>query len=149
MTPPSNVTRLEPNSSAPGDIDPKTGLVESEFMKKFREKFVGSGLPRPWPRETVNTPAEFASEFVAVFRSMFMLLVDDELPPEGPPKSAKQMIKELITETGWPIGETVPVPDPWKATRLRAFRRYEISACIAILMQAYKGGPGGDPSGYP
>ena len=148
MTPPSNVARMEISSTA-SDIDPKSGLVESEFLKKFREKFVGTGLPKPWPRVTVNTPTEYANEFVAVFRSMFMLLEDDEVPPEGPPNSAKQMIKELIAETEWPTGESIPVPDPWKLTRVRAFRRYEISACIAILMQAYKGGPGGDPSGYP
>jgi len=133
----------------PNDIDPETGLVESEFLKQFRAKFVGAENP-PWPRETTNTPMEFANEFVAVFRSLFMLLEDDVVPQVGPAHSAKQMIKELVDETHWPNGATIPVPAPWKPTRARAFRRYEIAAAITILMRAYdKGGPGGDPSGYP
>jgi len=136
----------------PKDIDPDTGMVESEFLKKFRAKFIGDAEnpPWPWPRQTVNTPLEFANEFVAVFRSLFMLLEDDDVPPAGPPNSAKQMVKDLIEETVWPSGAMVPVPDPWKVNRVRAFRRYEIAAAINILMEAYNArGPGGDPSGYP
>jgi len=147
MTPPNNLALVEPRS----DIDADTGLVESEFLKKFRTKFVGPDQENPpWPRETVNTPLEYSNEFVAVFRSLFMLLEHDEVPPAGPANAAKQMVKELIDETQWPNGAAVPVPTPWKVKRARAFRRYEIGAAINILMEAYNsGGPGGDPSGYP
>jgi len=147
MTPPNNLALVEPSS----DINADTGLVESEFLKKFRAKFVGSDAEnKPWPRQTVNTPLEYANEFVAVFRSLFMLLEDDEVPPTGPAHSARQMVKELIDETHWPSGAAVPVPTPWKVKRVRAFRRYEIGAAISILMEEYNArGPGGDPSGYP
>ena len=150
MTPPSTVTRIDTNTST-DSLDPQSGIIESEFLKKFRAKFTTADAGTPaWPRQSVNTPAEFASEFTAVFRSMFLLLEDDEVPAAGPAKSAKQMIKELIEETGWPDGTMVPVPDAWKLKRYRAFRRYEISASIAILMEIYNSlGPGGDPSGYP
>jgi hypothetical protein len=136
----------------PNDIDPETGLVESEFLKQFRARFVTPpNAENPsWPRETVNTPMEYANEFVAVFRSLFMLLEGEVVPPVGPAHSAKQMINELVDETHWPNGKDVPVPTPWKGDRARAFRRYEIAAAINILMKVYdKGGPGGDPSGYP
>ncbi len=147
MTSPNKLALVEPVS----DIDPNTGLVESEFLKKFREKFIGPDAENPpWPREITNTPLEYANEFVAVFRSLFMLLEGEDVPPAGPANSAKQMVKELIDETGWPSGAAVPVPAPWKATRARAFRRYEIAAAINILMGAYNSeGPGGDASGYP
>jgi hypothetical protein len=138
--------------SAPmNEIDPNTGMIETEFLKKFRKKFSSSDADNaPWPRQSTDTPLEYANEFVAVFRSMFMLLEHDIVPPEGPARSARQLIKELIAETGWPDGESVPVPEPWIPTRYRAFRRYEIACAINILMQLFnKGGPGGDPSGYP
>ena len=108
-------------------------MVESEFLKKFRAKFVGSDQENPpWPRETVNTALEYANEFVAVFRSLFMLLEHDDVPLTGPAKSARQMVKDLIDETHWPNGESIPVPAPWKVNRARAFRRYEIGAAINI-----------------
>ena len=76
MTPPNKLALVEPISTSIRI----TGLVESEFLKKFRAKFVGSDQENPpWPRETVNTALEYANEFVAVFRSLFMLLEHDDV----------------------------------------------------------------------
>ena len=80
MTSPNKLALVEPVS----DIDPNTGLVESEFLKKFREKFIGPDAENPpWPREITNTPLEYANEFVAVFRSLFMLLEGEDVPQQA------------------------------------------------------------------
>jgi len=136
-----------------GDVT-VVGMVESEFLGKFREKFVGSGAAKPWPRAAVNTKAEFSTEFTDVFRSMFLRREASIDPPEGEPGSAKQMIKELIEETGWPDNAAIPVAEPWKSQgRVVAFRRYEITCAMYILMQEYHAqnndGAGGGSSELP
>jgi hypothetical protein len=130
-----------------------TGMVESVFLKKFREKFLGTGGPRPWPRAAVNTNAEFTTEFTDVFRSMFQRLeASIAAPQSNVDGSAKQMIQQLLEETGWPNPAKAPVPEPWKSDGHEGvFRRYEIACAMNILMQAYHNDQpiGGGISSFP
>ena len=138
-------------SWSPEDLD-DDGLVESEFLRKFRAKFVGDTnvVERPWPRADKNTATELASEFTAVFRALFQLKEGGIAPPEGDTGTAKEMIRELITETNWPNGSGVPVPAPWQATRSDTFRRYECVAALMIMMKEFdRQGFAGGSEGFP
>jgi|SoiMethySBSTD1v2_1073268.scaffolds.fasta_scaffold998780_2 hypothetical protein len=139
------------NTENTGELD-ADGIVESEFLKKFRAKFVGdtSVMPRPWPRATTNTTTELSSEFTAVFRALFQLQEGGIVPPTGDPGTAKQMIHELVADTDWPNGPTVPVPAPWRETRADTFRRYECVAALMIMMKELdRRGDGGGSEGFP
>src|SRR3954471_5618207 len=127
------------------------GMIESPFLKAFRDKFIGSGAEPAWPRATVNTPAEFATEFTDLLRTLFLRREASVSPPDGAPGSAKQMIKELLDDTQWPDKIKSPVPEPWNSNgHFVAFRRYEIACALNILMQTYNSsGQGGGIGGYP
>ncbi len=134
-----------------GDVN-VIGMVESEFLSKFREKFAGNGAPKPWPRQSTNTPAEFCTEFTDVLRALFLRNEGSVTPPDGAPGSAKQIIKELIAETDWPADSPkAAVPEPWNSNgQSAAFRRYEISCAIYILMRTFDGlGSGGGSTPFP
>lgn len=137
-----------------GDVE-VVGMVESLFLTKFREKFMGTGAPgeqKPWPRPSVNTPLEFTTEFTDVFRSLFLLLEAGTTPAGGVPGSAKQMILELITDTHWPADTAdAPVPEPWNSNgQFNAFRRYEIASAMHLLMRTFNGlGAGGGSTPFP
>jgi len=150
-TQPGRLAMAHLDAGNPEDLD-DGALVESEFLKKFRAKFVGdtSVLERPWPRASANTATEKASEFTAVFRALYQLQEGGIAPPEGEAGSAKGMIHDLIKETGWPNGPGVPVPAPWRATRADTFRRYECIAALMILMKELdRQGDGGSSEGFP
>ena len=105
---------------------------------------MGSGDTAPWPRATVNTPAEVCTEFTDVFRALFLRREGSIDPSPGERGSAKQMIKELIEKTGWPDSDSIAVPEPWK-DRVVAFRRYEIACTMDILMRAFHAKGAGGP----
>jgi hypothetical protein len=123
------------------------GIIESEFLRKLREKFLGTNaMPQPWPSAAATgMPSLAADEFVDAFRLLFMLKEDfAPIPSDGAPGSARKLLAELVEETGWPDPQQCPVPAPWNvSTETDKFRRYEIACAVGIMMRAYDAPPGG------
>ena len=133
------------------------GMIDSEFIKKFRAKFLGTGATaRPWPpASAVGMPSIAKDEFVDAFSLLFMLKEDfAPVPTDGAPGSARKLIQELIEETGWPVDmDKAPIPAPWNvAEKADQFRRYEIGCALNLMMSAYDspaGGVGGGSTPFP
>jgi hypothetical protein len=144
------------------------GMVESEFLKKLRELAfkTDSDGKQIWPPDSVlgNTIASrklLSQEFMDAWDALFML--EEKLvpvPTDGAPGSAKALIKDLIDATHWPLSSPtpaplvpVPVPEPWNTgPHQLAFRRYEVTCAMDILMRAFRNkgaGTGGENTGVP
>jgi len=143
------------------------GMIESEFLKQVREIFFkkDENGKQIWPPDDAigSSPASrkrMSHEFTDAFDALFMREEGLDDPTGGPPGSALALVKQLIDATNWPIvDETdathvpVPVPDPWNTgPRQLAFRRYEVSCAMDILMRAFRSkgtGTGGENTGLP
>lgn len=134
-------------------LDPKTGMVESEFIKTLRSILIPKGEKRgPWPpRKLIEEREKIRDQMTAMFESLFgRLELHDDLK-KGPEKSAQRIVFDMLGRSDWPFGEKkFPVPSKWKGDRLLVFRRYEISCAMALFYRAFnKFGPKGSPTEWP
>jgi len=156
-----SVAKLPPSADGLAETEAVrvVGVIESEFLKKLRAKFVGNVAGQQlWPPQAAleNGAAAkelAAQEFTDAFRALFLLREDFVQPPgDGAEGSARKLIRELIDETGWPFfNDKVPVPEPWSSTDKRdKFRRYEVSSAMDVLMRLFHAkGAGGGSSDMP
>ena len=134
-------------------LDPKTGMVESAFIKELRAILIPKGDKRgPWPpRKLLPRPDKIRDQMTAMFTMLFdRLELHDDLQ-RGPENSAQRIVFDLLARTDWPFGEKdFPVPRKWSGKSLLAFRRYEISCAMGIFYRAFnKFGPQGSPTDWP
>lgn len=126
-----------------------TASIESEFLRKLRAKLIGN-VPsvQAWPlAEIMDMESEVSDEFTDAFQALFLALEGAMPPFDGRAGSAKKLIMELIEETEWPaFNDKVPVPAPWNvAMKQDAFRRYEVSAAMDVMMRLYHAKGAGAP----
>jgi hypothetical protein len=131
-------------------IDPETGLIESEFLIAFRARFIGSGPNPNWPasQSQAGALAIAQKEIPEVLSAMFAKVENGDPLPGGPAGSGLALLSEVATATGWP-GPDSEVPAGWE-DHPAIFRRYEISGAMNIMLAAYnRVGASGGPKEWP
>lgn len=143
------------------EIPMTDGLLDSKFILKLREEFTNPGLPPGqslWDDNFASsgTPGRkqlIADDIARSFNALFMRLELGADPPttSTTPRanSSEKIILSLLgTGSGnWPNDPSYPIIGTWTK---KAFRRYEISAAMYIILSAFNSsGSGGEPSGLP
>jgi hypothetical protein len=134
----------KPNSPGP---DPKTGMIESRFLKKLRSTLEGR-----WPPDAaIRDGAKARDQMTAMFAALFNRLDLHEDLRKGPKGSAQRIVFEMLAGSDWPFGnKDFPVPRGWSGEKLLAFRRYEVSCAMAIFYRSFhRTGPMGSPREWP
>jgi len=133
-----------------GQLDPDTGLIESDFVKMIRAKIIGDGDVPNWPPEgQVLTDADAIADMNDALTLLFMRNEGKPLPSKIPAaKSLAKIVRDLLGKSKWPEEPPkIPTrfrPDPALGlpNRMAAFRRYEIACAFNIMMRAFHVGSG-------
>jgi len=135
-----------------GQLDPDTGLIESEFVKMLRARIIGNDPAEPiWPSELEEDHDEEDAirQINLACELLFLRCEGEPLPGKiHPAKSLPRIIQELLKEvSGWPEDEPPRIPErfhkdedarpPRPLDRRVAFRRYEVACAFNIMMQAW------------
>lgn len=133
-----------------GGVDPKTGMVESNFIATLRATLMENPAGKPWPSiELENQREKILSQMTTMFRALFMRVERRRAIPKASKKSALGVVTTMLGKSKWPKPNDTkfPVPDEYKDAELvLAFRRYEVCCAMNIFYQAYHGSGGGGGS---
>jgi hypothetical protein len=142
---------------ADGQLDPETGIIETEFTAMIRDAVYGPGIKPIWPKSDLSD-LQANEEIKAAVELLFLRCEGKPLPSEiHPAESLPHIIRErLIATPNWPIKEPPRIPErfkedknahPPRPNRKVAFRRYEVACAFNIIMKAFHAGIGGGGSG--
>ncbi len=138
-----------------GQVDPDTGLIESDFVKLMRAKIIGDGDVPNWPAEgQVLTDADAIADMNDALTLLFLRNEGKPLPSKIPAaKSLAKIVRDLLGKTKWPE-EPPKIPTRFRPdselglpNRKAAFRRYEVACAFNIMMKAFHMGGGAAGSG--
>lgn len=131
-----------------GQLDPDTGLIESEFVQQIRAKIMGDGAVPNWPPAGI-TDADAIADMNDALALLFLQNEGKPLPSKIPAaKSLAKIVRDLLGKSKWPAEPPkIPVrfhPDPSieLPNRMAAFRRYEVACAFNIMMRAFHVGAG-------
>lgn len=133
-----------------GGVDPKTGMVESDFIATLRATLLENPAGKPWPPvELVNEREKVLSQMTTMFRALFMRVERRRVIPKASKKSALGVVSAMLAKSKWPKVDDrkFPVPAGYSDPRfVLAFRRYEVCCAMNIFYQAFHGAGGGGGS---
>ncbi len=138
-----------------GGVDPKTGMVESEFIATLRATLIENPAAKPWPPvDLINEREKILTQMTAMFRALFMRVERRRPIPKAPAKSALGVVTAMLKKSKWPKNPDTkfPVPDEYSDPSLvLSFRRYEICCAMNLFYQAYHraGGAGSSSPEWP
>lgn len=141
-----------PPNKKDGQLDPGTGLIESDFVRMLRERIIGDDPDAPnWPTDLAEDHEEedAIKQINLASELLFLRCEGEPLPGKiHPARSLPRIIQELLKEVpGWPEEEPPVIPlrfhkdehakPPRPLDRRVAFRRYEVACAFNIMMQAW------------
>ena len=145
-----------------GGVDPKTGMVESVFIRKLRaalkldcEPHTSDSTPSWPPKDLRRKREKVLAQMTAMFGALFKRIELHKKLPPGKAKSALRIVSDLLEGSKWPkVDKKFPVPAEYKKVdEIRTFRRYEATCALALFYQAFdrcgRGDAGGSPVAWP
>ena len=133
-----------------GQLDRRTGLIESDFVRELRARIIGDIESPNWPTELREDHEEedAIAQMQAAIELLFLRCEGEPLPGKiHPAKSLPRIIQELLNEVPeWPEEEPPRIPErfhkdknaePPRVDRRLAFRRYEVACAFNIMMLAW------------
>ncbi|HKU91035.1 MAG TPA: hypothetical protein VJP84_14680 [Steroidobacteraceae bacterium] len=125
--------------------------LQTDFIRKVRENFIGSSQNSKWPpvdNAAVRKQDIAAFELPNAIAALFDTLERGANFPAGLPGTAIALLRKAVDETDWP--NTAEVPERWRAQDRKLFHEFEIGVVTNIMMQAYnRAAPGGTPRDWP
>lgn len=135
-----------------GGVDPKTGMVESDFITTLRQTLMGQDKNLWPPDKLIDEPEKALKQVTAMFRALFMRVERRKALPAAPENSALGIVSKMLKKSKWPNekDKKFPVPAAYKDDEVLAFRRYEVTCAMALFYQSFHGaGGGGVPTDWP
>ncbi len=156
--PPQHPKDGPPHDGPPeeGQLDPNTGIIETEFTELVRARVFGSGTKPKWPKPNLSDLVA-CEEIKDAVELLFLRCEGKPLPSKiHPANSLPNIIRDMLNDTNWPDSEPPRIPkrfhedldaDPPRPNRTTAFRRYEVACAFNIIMNAFHVGIGAGGSG--
>ena len=128
-----------------GQLDPDTGLIESDFVKLLRDRIIGDGDAPNWPPEgEVLSDVDAIAEMNDALTLLFLRNEGKPLPGKIPgAKSLAKIVRDLLGKSKWPA-EPPKIPTRFRPdaalglkNRKAVFRRYEVACAFNIMMKAF------------